>query len=310
MTLPPAPRSSRPSASFRRGLRRLVPAASFVAAALASCGPRAPADVARAADDYRAGRHEAALQAARASAAGASGIALDRARYLEGLALLSLGRPADAVAPLREASDASDRSLAADALVSLGTAQIRLEDFDAAARSYRQAAERLDGAEARRAHDIAARCYDRAGLSVAADAERRLASAHDTGGSTPAGAPASGNPGAAPVAASTAPAQASSTPSSPTARIVNGVEIEPVRFAVQAGAFSERARADDLARSIAGAARKAGLPAPRIARKERGGDTLFVVQLGDFASRVDAGRALGALRIAGCTVERALPAVR
>ncbi|MFM1823964.1 MAG: hypothetical protein RI967_2230, partial [Planctomycetota bacterium] len=105
-------------------------------------------------------------------------------------------------------------------------------------------------------------------------------------------------------------ASAAPVPSSPTARIENGIEIEPVRFAVQAGAFADRNRAAEVARSFAESARRAGLPAPRVAERERGGTTLFVVQIGDFPTRLAAGRALAAFGGAGCTVERSLPAVR
>lgn len=280
-----------------------------------ACGPEKSGDLSRATADYEGGRYEAALSAARASAREATGLELDRARYLEGLALLRLDRPTDAVAPLREATDASDRTLAADAFVSLGTALIRVRDFDAAAMAYRDAALRLDGAEARRAHDIAARCYERAGLTVAAASERALA-----GGGADAGAeptrpgPALGSDSERPAgSAAAAPAPrtpAPPVPSSPTSRIENGIEIEPVRFAVQAGAFSERKRAEEVARSLAESARRAGLAAPRVAERERSGSTLFVVQIGDFPTRLAAGRALAAFGGTGCTVERSLPARR
>ena len=330
LRIPRMPRMSR--APRPRALALAIGALLGSAAILGACGPAKTGDLSRATSDYAGGRYEAALAAARAAAEGATGLALDRARYLEGLALLQLERPTDAVAPLREATDANDRALAADAFVSLGTALIRARDFDAAALAYREAAARLDGAEARRAHEVAARCYDRAGLSVAAAAERALAGSGDgaapasssaaapasgsaTASSASPGSSTSGNPGA-----SIAPASADGTqrapsapstpvPSSPTSRIENGIEIEPVRFAVQTGAFTDRRRAEEVARSFAESARRAGLPAPRVAGRERAGTTLFVVQIGDFPSRLAAGRALATLGGAGATVERALPAL-
>ncbi|MFM1823575.1 MAG: hypothetical protein RI967_1841, partial [Planctomycetota bacterium] len=256
----PSPTSSHRMRRTRRmrRARALAIAALLVGPALlGACGPAKSGDLSRATTDYEGGRYEAALSAARASAQGATGLALDRARYLEGLSLLALDRPTDAIAPLREATDASDRALAADAFISLGTALIRARDFDAAAMAYREAAVRLDGAEARRAHDVAARCYERAGLSVAAAAERALAGTGDGAAtarasvsSPDASSPATGGRPSTSAAATadgavtrTPAASAAPVPSSPTARIENGIEIEPVRFAVQAGAFADRNRA-------------------------------------------------------------------
>ena len=87
---------------------------------------------------------------------------------------------------------------------------------------------------------------------------------------------------------------------------MNGIEIEPIHFSIQAGAFKERASAEQVARTLRekDAAKKLGTP--RIVEKERNGSTLFVVQIGDFPNRAVAGKAVLTLGIGTYTVERYL----
>jgi cell division septation protein DedD len=83
--------------------------------------------------------------------------------------------------------------------------------------------------------------------------------------------------------------------------------IEPVAFAIQAGAFSERERAERMAESLEAAASRAGLAAPRVTTKTRPGQaSVFVVQVGRFPNRTVAGKAMIQFGQRGFTVERAL----
>jgi cell division protein FtsN len=94
-------------------------------------------------------------------------------------------------------------------------------------------------------------------------------------------------------------------PSSPTAIIVNGMEIEPTRFAIQAGAFRDRAKAESVAGELRARVAVERLRAPRVCEKRRtDGSTVYVVQFGDFENRTVAGRALMAFPRSGYTVER------
>lgn len=290
-------------------LRATALAVAVTAVALVvSCGPKPEANLAAATGAY--GRRDYAKAAEQAALAAQSTNPAERAkaRYLEGLALLQLGRLDAAADALRLATDASDRRIAADARISLGTAEIRRGNHELAAQAYKRAALLLEGDEARRAHSIAARCFDHAGLSKAAEDERVLAgeprvlvAAAPQLASAPQPAPAASAPPAPTVATAADP-----KPSTPTARIVNGIEVEPIHFAIQAGAFKERVRARELADSLRAKPAAQKLGAPRIIEKERDGATLFVVQLGDFPNRAVAGKAMITLGIGTYTVERYL----
>lgn len=274
----------------------LAIAASF---ATAACGPERTGGIGGARRAFSAGDFEQALAESRSAAARSSGDARDRARYLEGLALLRLGRPAQAVEPLRDATDSADRALAADACVSLGTAHARCDNFNEAGQAYRRAALLLDGDESRRAHSIAARCFDRAGLLRAAEEERAAA-----GEPRIAAAP---EPQPTARGGSTDASSSATEPKTTTERTVNGMAIEPIRYAIQAGAFSDRARAKQVADALAATPAAKSMGSPRIVEKERAGaTTVFVVQIGAFPNRAVAGREMLRLPRAGYTVERAI----
>jgi cell division protein FtsN len=94
-------------------------------------------------------------------------------------------------------------------------------------------------------------------------------------------------------------------PSSPTSVIVNGMELEPTRFAIQAGAFRDRSKAESVAEDVRARVAVERLRAPRVCEKRRpDGSTVYVVQFGDFENRTVAGRALLAFPRSGYTVER------
>ena len=271
------------------GWARVAAAAAcpFVLAACAGGGTSLLADATSA---YNAAEYGRSLALARKAAENASGLGFDQARYLEGLSLLGLARHDDAVGPLSDATDAASRTLAADARISLGTALVRKGDFEAAANAYQRAAFILEGEEKLRA--------------LAIERECRAIARGDAAESTPAPAPAA----SATQVAGEAPSIASPTPavrSSPTARIVNGVEIEPVVFAIQAGAFKDRAKALDLASRLRGPAGLKQLELPRVVEKSGAkGETLHVVQFGSFPNRTVAGDALRGFPGTVYTVER------
>jgi tetratricopeptide (TPR) repeat protein len=257
--------------------------ALMAATALAFAACQGPGDtsLAAASSAYRAAEYGRALTMARALSARTTGLDQDRARYLEGLSSLALGKADDAVAPLAEAAEAADRTLAADARISLGTAYATRGDLGSAADSYRRAATLLEGAERERAREIEAALRARVRES---DAMRERDARP-----TPRG-----------VAPDTVP-----VPSSPTSVIVNGMELEPTRFAIQAGAFRDRAKAESVAEDVRARVAVERLRAPRVCEKRRpDGSTVYVVQFGDFDNRTVAGRALLAFPRSGYTVER------
>lgn len=293
--------------------------ASFVASMLTSlaiiggCAATPNSTLEKATRAYNAQDNAQAVRLARLACDEAQGLTLQRARYLLGLALLQEEQNAAAADALRDATDASDRTLAADARVSLGTALCRLGETAQAAEAYRRAALLLDGAEAARAHSIAARCFDAAGLSKVAEEERvaageprelRSASNNVSAMATPS------NTTIAPVkptANEAVPQPVATTTKSPTARVINGMEIEPIHFAIQAGAYRDRLRAVEVAAELAAQPTSAHLGAPRVVSKPRSdGSTVFVVQIGDFPNRTLAGKSLLGFARSGFTVERFL----
>lgn len=273
-------------------------AALLIAAAslLSGCATTGGSSMTDATNAYNAAEYGRSLGLARAAASGADGLARDQARYLEGLSLLRLGRFDEAVAPLTDASDAANRSLAADARISLGTALVRRGDLAGAAEAYRRAASILEGEEKRRALEVESEC--RARLAERSAPPRPAVAAAVAENTPPA-------PSAASTPAPQVPASQPPTPSSSTARMINGVEIEPVRFAIQAGAFKDAAKARELASQLAPQVALQRLSPPRVIEKSRpDGTSVHVVQFGSFANRAVAGQALRAFPKTVYTVER------
>jgi tetratricopeptide (TPR) repeat protein len=275
--------TSRVTFPTHAALAGLQAALLLVAATLgAGCATTGGASMSDATNAYNAAEYGRSLGLARAALSDAEGLARDQARYLEGLSLLRLGRFDEAVAPLTDASDAANRTLAADARISLGTALVRRGDLAAAAEAYGRAAAILEGDEKQRA------------LAIESDCRARLAERN---------APA--RPAVAVAEPSPPPSSASAGPSSPTARMINGVEIEPVRFAIQAGAFMDSTKARELAGQLAPQVAFQRLSPPRVIEKPRpDGTSVHVVQFGSFANRAVAGQALRAFPKTVYTVER------
>ncbi len=221
----------------------------------------------------------------------ALGVEREGARYLEGLALVKAGDFEQATKPLRTAATSSDAFIAAQAGVTLGSAEIGLKKFDAAGYAYRRAAVTMTGAEALRAHSIAARCFDGAGLSVLAEEERAAAGEARTPPAPLAVAPET--PPAAPVLGE-------SQRAIPEPNLRVGPEdkprvahIAPVRYAIQIGAFSSLEKATAAAERQRARCAELHLEEPRvIAREGSDGTNLHVVQFGKFMNRGGASKAL------------------
>ncbi len=302
----------------------------MVIALISACAATPSNTLEKATHAYNANDNAQAVRLARVASDEGEGLTRQRARYILGLALLREEQNAAAADALRDACDSTDRTLAADARVSLGTALCRCGEIAQAAEAYRRAALLLDGADAARAHSIAARCFDAAGLTKVAEEERVAAGEPRelfTMTSVARATEASSNPTTqdsaaartsikedAPVVSTTTTTEVQSPPRedatstrSPTARVVNGMEIEPIHFAIQAGAFRERARATEVAAELTARQNAVRLGAPRvIAKPQRDGSSVFVVQIGDFSNRTLAGKSLLGFARSGFTVERYL----
>jgi len=301
--------------------RRLSLAACL---ALAACGgDDGRSALIDAGDAYAQAAYGRAVDSARRAARTASGVELDRARYIEGLGEWKLGRLAPAATLLAQAGQSKDRNLASDALVSLGSLEIERSEFDAAGRAYERAGELLEGTERRKAFGVAMRCYERAGLLGESErirtraglppSDAQIAAARDADRATqtearepaPRGADEDTSRGARKIDAGATEAQRAPTRADVEGRNDMGSKASPSkqRFAIQAGAFSDEARARAVAKDVAARAKGTTLGAPRIVEKDSGGRRVYVVQIGSFDNRIEAGKAMSPFSKMTFTVE-------
>lgn len=292
--------------------------------ALAACGgDDGRSALVDAGDAYAQAAYGRAVESARRAARTASGVELDRARYIEGLGEWKLGRSAPAATLLAQAGESKDRNLASDALVSLGSLEIQRSEFDAAGRAYERAGELLEGTERRKAFGVAMRCYERAGLLGESErlrtraglppSDAQIAAARDADRMTQTEAKEGAKEGAKKGAREGARGTVSGTPEAqraPTRAEVEGrngigskTSPPKQRFAIQAGAFSDEARARAVARDVAARAMGTALGAPRIVEKDSGGRRVYVVQIGSFDNRIEAGKAMSPFSKMTFTVE-------
>ena len=253
--------------------------------ALVACETTPKSSLSGAQNAYRAASYSESLRMAKDCVLHSTGIARDEASYLEGLSLLRQAQPQASLAPLRAASNSVDQQLAANASISLGSACIALEEFGDAGRAYATAADLLDGEESNRAHATAARCFARAGLSVESAREHADAGAPERESAVVPPTVVAGN-GFGEVPLTVVP---------PT----------PIRlpFALQAGAFRDRSKAESIARGLSSNAKRLGLAAPEVVQRvAKDGSVLFAVQVGEFLSRADAIVARTKLKTVGATV--------
>jgi tetratricopeptide (TPR) repeat protein len=240
--------------------------------ALLSCTPSGGESLLTATDAYGEGQYGKAISAARRAGEGASGVKLDQAHYIEGMAEFKLGHSDEAVKLLTLASHSTDQAIAADACVGLGTLEIRRERFAAAADAYRRAAAMLNGADRERALLIASR----------ADARAK------------------------PFVVVNVPAPITIEPPTSKPNVVAAPSLSLSKnYAIQAGAFSDTARATIAANLLRERARGSDLGETRIIEKSRssGGAPIFVVQIGAFANRSIAGKAMKPFAKLAYTVE-------
>lgn len=262
---------------------------------LTACGPSRGSSLVEASDAFAVAEYGKAVELARAASRTSTGSALDSAHYIEGMAEWRLGRRTEAADSLRLAARSADPKIAADALVSLGSLEFERSNDRAGADAYAKAAEKLEGAERRRAYAIAVRGYERAGLEPLAAPLRAKAGMPPTVPSEPTPA----------ARANTAP-----TPVVPAPDAVVKVAQPEARetpqakhYAIQAGAFSERRRAVETASIVRERAKGTSLGEPRIIEKRKGTTTVYVVQIGAFANRTVAGKAMTPFAKLAYTVE-------
>jgi tetratricopeptide (TPR) repeat protein len=233
----------------------MVPLAAALSAVLLSgCGStsRASVDYEQA---YQQGRYSEAQHAA-GRVAERGGADADRARLVAGLAAHAAGDSAEAALQLSPLADHREDGIAGPASATLGLIAAARGQHAEAADRLTAAAERLTGDDEVRARVHAAMAYEALGRAEQAALQRRLAMRD---------------------------LDASRLPASSVHH--RGV------YAIQLGAFSSRARAARMVELSRGLASAHNLGAPRIERtRGSGGETLYLVHLGQFGSRAQAER--------------------
>ena len=290
----------------------MVLAVLFVSGQRAHAAPQAvPQSLETAMSAYRAQDYRRAATLARVAADRAQGADRDSARYLEGLSLYHAGDMESAANALRTAASATDRFVAAQANITLGSVEIARKNYAAAGHAYRRAGGLLDGSEAKRAHSFAARCFDAAELTTLAESERVAAG-------EPSPRPVQSTPSTdvrdKQVATKPMPITKPLEPALPSPRRVVTQEdkpkapIAPVRYSIQVGAFEDVKRANDVARALKTECIRLGVGAPRIiARESSKGRTLHIVQIGAFGNKSEAGKIAGKLPKSAYLIEVYLP---
>ncbi|MHC5023399.1 MAG: SPOR domain-containing protein [Planctomycetota bacterium] len=250
---------------------RFRPHAVLVTLVLAGCeSTQSTAKLDEARQHYGQSHFLAAERAAADAMAGAEDDGLrHEAAYLAGLSAYQCGHFVEAEQYLTVASDADDDLVAARADAMLGLIELHRQRPRDAAGRLRDAATRLEGDDARRAREFSRLADERGGFGESG--------MYGSAGSsrTPAARPTAGG-----------------------------------MYTLQLGAFSEQPRAARVARDASALARRHGLEPVQVVReRDRAGRTLYLVQMGRFASESAADRMSRALGEVDCMVTEA-PAAR
>lgn len=264
-------------------MRFLASLLAVVPVVIASCAPPG-AQIDDALTAYEGGKYSESLSLAEQASKDATTTEdSDQAAYIAGMSAFRLGQYGDAITWLTSPARSSDRWMAGQAGVTLGSSYLKVGKRNDAARAFAKAAGSLDGDEAKKAHLAAANAYRELGDTRLANEEYRRAN-------VPVPPPATAS---APVVAPAPTVPTATTPERGGA------------FVLQAGAFKDKTKAQRRADEIRPKAAQAGLGAPTVVgKRHQDGSTLYVVQLGAFPDRRGADAALTKLGVSGVVVGR------
>lgn len=238
---------------------------------LAACGPEPTQTLDDAVRAFDAGRYAESLRVAKDVQARTQDLASrQQAAYLIGCASMELSRPGEARDAFALAARSQDPVVAGRALAKQGTLAVEDARWSEAASAFSAAASKLTGADADKARELA-----REAAAKAAEPK--------SGGVRPVPAPAPANPAAG---AGTPDADDAPPP------IPAPVALPPVAadapWTVAAGVFGSETAARQRATNIAGEARRAGLPKPRVLQVPAQDRKVWVVEVGTFADKAKA----------------------
>ena len=239
-------------------LATLLAIAVFALGCASGPGPGASSGQGSYRDHYEAGRYQLALASARATAGQPGGTS--EAALVAGLSAEAMRDDATARLWLQPIARGNG-DLSPRARAGLALIELRTGDPATAARELESVSLLLGGHDGREAARVAAEAYERAGRTSDADRLRRRSAGMLEPGRV-------GEPGYASGS-----------------------------FTLQVGAYSTRSRANQRSTEVASASRSAGLGEPRVEFASRGGQALYLVQIGRFMSEADAQRAQRSLGI-------------
>ena len=218
---------------------------------LAACGPEPTQTLDDAVRAFDAGRYAESLRVAKDVQSRTQDLASrQQAAYLIGCASMELSRPGEARDAFALAARSQDPVVAGRALAKQGTLAVEDARWSEAASAFSAAASKLTGADADRARELAREAAAKAAEPKSGDAR-------------PAPPPIP-----APVALPPVEADAPWT--------------------VAAGVFGSETAARQRATNIAGEARRAGLPKPRVLSVPAQDRKVWVVEVGTFADKAKA----------------------
>jgi hypothetical protein len=240
---------------------------------LAACGPEPTRTLDDAVRAYDAGRYAESLRVAKEVQAQTQDLASrQQAAYLIGCASMELSRPGEARDAFALAARSQDPVVAGRALAKQGALAVEDGRWSEAASAFSAAATKLTGADADKARVLA-----REAAAKAAEPK--------SGGARPSPAQAPTPP--KPAAGTEAPGADDEPPPIPAP-----VALPPVAddapWTVAAGVFGSETAARQRATNIAGEARRAGLPKPRVLPVPAQDRKVWVVEVGTFADKAKA----------------------
>ena len=239
---------------------------------LPGCAPKSSTSIhgelGPALNDYHQQRYAGAKSRAEIVAQGATGREREEAIYLAGISAFQLGDVPEAEKHLRDASHASDAEIGGRAKAMLAIVRMRQGRYREAGDLYSGAAKQLQGADAAEAAQQAAIAYREAG-----DMEKSQQWAKASAGSSGSGA-------------------LTGDPTSPIRLASRMNAVSPNSFSLQVGVFREKDRAEKAAKAARPLAQRGAMGPVRVVPSvEVSGETVYIVQFGEFKTREAADKA-------------------
>ena len=284
-------------------------------ASTTACQSAQPDRLDSAISNYEAKNWKQSLEQSSAVQNDSSGTVRDQAAFLAGLSAYQLGNYSEAQTRFQISEQSMDAQTAGDSKVMLGDLMVHQKRYGDAANYYDAAADKLSGNSSRRARDLAAASRDPSRAANVFSMAEPSMSLNGNNLATPI-IPAPTNsatiaaktdttsngfekdsspPPAAKSAAKPAkPAKpADDKPAVKNADKKTDKKADSDAFVIQAGSFILETSARNRAKELTKPASRNGIEVPKVvASKTKSGQRVWIVYLGEFASRAEAEKAM------------------